>query len=73
MAIIDDARGEKSVNRQINDWLWSKAQGDSADRIADALRPALASLTDDELELFTANTVAAIEILARGRKRAVRE
>ncbi|WP_420992297.1 hypothetical protein [Brucella sp. SA075A] len=58
------------MNQQINEWLWSKAQGDNADRLANALRPALASLSDEEFEAFTANTIAAIEILTRSRKRA---
>ncbi|WP_420961114.1 hypothetical protein [Brucella sp. IR073] len=70
VAILDDARGAKSMNQQINEWLWSKAQGDNADRLANALRPALASLSDEEFEAFTANTIAAIEILTRSRKRA---
>ncbi|PYE89629.1 hypothetical protein [Phyllobacterium leguminum] len=68
-AIIEDVRGQKSINQQINEWLWNNAQGDHADRLANALRPVLASLGDDELDAFVDNAVSAIEILIAGRKR----
>lgn len=69
MTIIDDVKGVKSKNELINDWLWSKARGDSADRIADALRPLLASLDDEDRTAFVEHAIAAVEILATGRRR----
>lgn len=65
-AIIDEVRGHKSVNRQINDWLLSKATGDDADRLADALRPVLAKLSDDDRAVFVERTISALEVLAAG-------
>lgn len=69
MAIIDEARGERSKNSQINAWLWSKASGDHADRIADGLRPVLASLSEADRIVFVERLVSALEILARTGKR----
>lgn len=69
MAIIDAARGTRSKNNQINDWLWSKAKGDHADQLADALRPVLASLSEADRALFVERAVSAMEVLARSGKR----
>ncbi|MER9961677.1 hypothetical protein NKJ72_12030 [Mesorhizobium sp. M0045] len=69
MAIIDDARGDRSKNNQITDWLWSKARGDHADQLADALRPVLASLSEEDRGMFVARAISALEILSRAGKR----
>lgn len=65
MAIIDDVRGDRSKNNQINAWLWSKAKGDPADRLADALRPILAALSEDDRDAFVLHAVAAVETLVK--------
>ncbi|MER8616016.1 hypothetical protein NKG99_04045 [Mesorhizobium sp. M1409] len=69
MAIIDSARGDRSKNNQINDWLWSKARGDHADQLADALRPMLAALNEADRALVVEHIVSAVEILGRGKRR----
>jgi hypothetical protein len=66
MAIIDRTRGQKSVNRQINDWLWAKAKAGDAERIASALRPVLAKLNETDRAAFVERVVSIVEILANG-------
>lgn len=68
-AIIEKVRGSKSINRQINEWLWSRAQPDEAERLVDALRPLLASLDEEDRERFVDRAVEAVEVLAKGSAR----
>ncbi|WP_146119561.1 hypothetical protein [Phyllobacterium phragmitis] len=67
--IIDEMRGEKSINQIINEWLWSKAVGDGADRVADSLRPALALMDDADREEFVASAITVVEALTRAGRR----
>jgi hypothetical protein len=64
--IMDSVRGKKSKNQIINEWLWSRARPDDAERLVDALRPILETLGPAERAEFVKRIAAALEILSAG-------
>lgn len=51
------------------EWLWSRAIPNEAERLADAIRPLLDSLDDDERALFINHATEAMRVLAAGAAR----
>lgn len=64
--IVDGVRGAKSKNQLINEWLWSRAKPDDAERLVDALRPILESLSPEDRAEFVDRVAAALEVLSGG-------
>lgn len=64
--IMDSVRGTKSKNQLINEWLWSRAKPDDAERLVEALRPILETLTPAERAEFVDRIAAALKILSGG-------
>ncbi|RUU10043.1 hypothetical protein EOD08_34030 [Mesorhizobium sp. M6A.T.Ca.TU.002.02.2.1] len=67
------ARGRNSLNREIIERLERTFEPDPALRLAEALRPLLASLDYLDQEKFVASTTNAIQILAKGSAKSRRK
>lgn len=63
---MDSVRGTKSKNQLINEWLWSRAKPDDAERLVDALRPILETLSPAERAEFVKRIAAALQVLSEG-------
>ena len=74
--VIEQIRGKKSLNRQINDWLWAMANPDDADKLAAALRPILKTMSETDRSAFVDHAMGAIKALSapkpKVRKRRVK-
>ena len=62
--VIEQIRGKKSLNSQINDWLWAMAKPDDADELAAALRPILKSMSEEDRAAFVEHAMGAIKALS---------
>lgn len=75
--VIEQIRGKKSLNSQINDWLWAMADPDDAAKLAAALRPILKTMSEEDRAAFVDHAMGAIKALSaprpKVRKRRVKQ
>lgn len=67
--VIEQIRGKKSLNRQINDWLRAMAEPDDAAKLAAALRPILKSMGEADRAAFVEHAMGAIKALSAPKPR----